>query len=199
MRLKYAVLCSIGNEQRIQNVRKMKLIIPELCVVMAGREDCFQKHLELLNLEDEYDGIVIFEDDIQLCKCFKERLMNVLSGHEHEVVSMFESACSKKPLKSEYRAGGRFAWNQCNYYPKEIARELANHKYLDDFLDYFYTKRNEPWNYPIDIYIAYVLDKLGVKYWMSVPFLVQHLDMQSNFPGRPTNRQSRYFIDDLEA
>lgn len=199
MKLKYAVLCSIGNEQRIQNVRKMKLAIPELYVVMAGREDCFQKHLDLLNIEDEYDGIVIFEDDVQLCKHFKERLINVLSGHEHEVVSMFESACSKKPLKSEYRNGRMFAWNQCNYYPKEIARKLADPDNLEGFVKYFYEKRNEPWNYPIDIYIAWVLGGLNIHYWMSVPFLVQHLDMQSNFPGRPTNRQSKYFIDDLEG
>ena len=197
MKLKYAVLCSVGNEQRIQNVRKMRLAIPELNVVMANMDDCFRKHIELFNVEEQYDGVVILEDDVQLCKNFKERLATVLAGHEHEVVSMFESACSKKPLKSECRNGGRFAWNQCNYYPKEIGKQLADPKWLDRFLEYFYTKRNEPWNYPIDIYISYVLNELGLKYWMSVPFLVQHLDMQSNFPGRSLNRQSKYFIDDM--
>ena len=199
MRLKYAVLCSEGNEQRIQNVRKMKLVLPELVVVMANRENVFQKHVQLFELEDEYDGIVIFEDDVQLCKRFKERLFNVLRGHENEVVSMFESACSRKPLKSEYRSGIRFAWNQCNYYPKEVCKALCSKRIMDGFIPYFYEKLHEPWNYPIDKYIAYGLDQIGVKYWMSVPFLVQHLDMQSNFPGRPSNRQSKYFIDDLEA
>lgn len=199
MRIRYAVLCSEGNKQRIQNVRKMKLELPELYVVMANLDNVFYKHLDLLNVPDGYDGIVILEDDVQLCKRFKERLADVLAGHETEVVSMFESACSKKPLKSEYRNGNRFAWNQCNYYPKGIARTLANPDNLEGFIKYFYESRNEPWNYPIDIYIAWVLGGLNIHYWMSVPFLVQHLDMQSNFPGRPSNRQSKYFIDDLEA
>lgn len=199
VRIKYAVLCSEGNEQRIQNVRKLKVEIPELCVIMANRENVFQKHLDLLNVPDEYDGIVILEDDVQLCKHFKERLADVLAGHETEVVSMFESACSKKPLKSEYRNGNRFAWNQCNYYPKNIGRILADPQNLEGFIKYFYEKRNEPWKYPIDIYIAWVLGGLNIHYWMSVPFLVQHLDMQSNFEGRSTKRQTKYFIDDMEA
>lgn len=199
VRIKYAVLCSEGNEQRIRNVRKLKAEIPELCVVMANRENVFQKHLDLLNVPDEYNGIVILEDDVQLCKHFKERLADVLAGHETEVVSMFESPMSKKQLKSEYRHGKNFFWCQCNYYPKNIARILADHQNLEGFIKYFYEKRNEPWKYPIDTYIAWVLGGLNIHYWMSVPFLVQHLDINSNFEGRSTKRQTKYFIDDLEA
>ena len=199
MNIKYAVLCSEGNIDRTLNVRKMKEILPEMRVVFANRNDVFDKHIALFNLEPEYDGIVIFEDDVQLCKNFKERLADVLSGHEKEVVSMFESALSKSALKSEYRSGWRFAWNQCNYYPAHVCKKLSDPSVMPLFEEYFYTKLSEPWNYPIDRYIAFVLGSAGINYWMEVPFLVQHLPLKSNFKGRPINRQSKYFIDDIKT
>lgn len=198
MNIKYLVLCSVGNAERIMNVEKIRKQIPELVVVMSGREDVFENHLKAFDLEDEYDGIVILEDDVQLCKNFKERVLEVIEGHEDELVSMFESACSKGPLKTEYRNGGSFAWNQCNYYPQSVCKILSDPEMLPKFKDYFYSKLNEPWNYPIDRYIAYALKENKLKYFMKVPFLVQHMAMKSNFKGRPLNRQSKYFIDDLE-
>lgn len=199
MNLKYLVLCSIGNEARIKNVEKLKEQIPELEVVMCGRDTVFQEHIKAFDIEDEYDGIIILEDDVQLCKDFKTRATALVEEHKDEVVSMFESACSRGELKSEYRPGRNFAWNQCNYYPKQICRVLAAPDMLPKFKEYFYTKLHEVWNYPIDRYIAFVLGMYKIKYYMSVPFLVQHLPMKSNFKGRPINRQSRYFIDDMEG
>lgn len=199
MNIKYLVLCSIGNEARINNVKKLKQQIPELHVVMCGRDTVFQEHIKAFEIKEEYDGIIILEDDVQLCKDFKKRAAALVTEHKDEVVSMFESACSKGDLKSEYRRGRNFAWCQCNYYPKQICKLLSDPNMLPKFKNYFYTKLNEPWNYPIDKYIPYVLGEHKIKYYMSVPFLVQHLPLKSNFKGRPTNRQSRFFIDDVEA
>lgn len=197
MNLKYVVLCSKGNQARIENVKRLKEQIPELRVIMCSLDDVFPVHISCFYVEDEYDGVVILEDDVQLCKNFKQRVEELVEKHPDEVVSMFESACSKGELKSEYRAGRNFAWNQCNYYPKKIGRILCDPRYMVPFVEWF-DKRNEPWGYPIDTYISYVLGLNKIKYWMQVPFLVQHLDMASNFVGRSTKRQSRFFIDDME-
>ena len=195
MKIKFAVLESIGNLDRIENVKKLKKEIPNLEVVPADRDSAFEKHISLFDLPEEFGGIVILEDDVKLCKDFLDRLGKVIKSREHEVISMFESACSRKPLKSEYRAGARFQWCQCNYYPKKIADLLCLPENVEEFKKWY---AGQPWNYPIDTYIAYVLKKYKIRYWMEVPFLVQHLDFKSNFPGRPSNRQSKYFIDDME-
>lgn len=195
-RIEFAVLESIGSTDRIENVKKMKAELPELHIFPSDKNNVFDNHIKLFEISDDLDGIVILEDDVKLCKKFKDRLQKILTGHENEVVSMFESACSRKPLKSEYRAGSRFAWNQCNYYPKNVANLLYDSENVKEFKKWY---EDQPWNYPIDTYIAYVFKKYKIKYWMSVPFLVQHLDFKSNFPGRPSNRQSKYFIDDVEG
>ena len=192
MNIKYAVLCSKGNDERLKNVERLKEQIPDLFSIQCTKDNVFSAHVALFNVEKKYDGIVVLEDDVLLCRNFKEQVENVVSKHKNEVVSMFESACSKKELHSEYRDGGRFAWNQCNYYPREIGKILCDPDYMIPFIQWF-DRRNEPWGYPIDTYIAYVLGHNRISYWMEVPFLVQHLDMVSNFKGRATNRQSKYF------
>lgn len=197
MNIKYVVLCSKGNYIRERNVEYMKVFIPDLHVVKCTLDNVFPVHIASLSVEDEYDGVVMLEDDVQLCRNFVQRCEAVIEQRPNEVISMFESACSKGELHSEYRNGNRFNWCQCNYYPKEIGKILSDPKWMVPFVEWF-DKRNEPWGYPIDTYIAYVLGKNKIKYWMQVPFLVQHLDMKSNFAGRSSGRQSRYFIDDVE-
>lgn len=196
----YAVLCSEGNAERMRNVSKMLGALPEMKVFMSNRENVFKNHIRLFKLgaESGADGIVILEDDVQLCRDFKNRVESLVAEHKDEVVSMFESALAKGELKSEYRAGGKFNWCQCNYYPKDVCEKLADTEMLNRFTKWFFETRKEPWNYPIDTYIAYVLSQYKMRYWMQVPFLVQHLAIKSNFKGRPLNRQSKFFIDDME-
>lgn len=197
MNIKYAVLLSEGNEERRHNVEVMKQQIPDLHIVVSNRENVFEHHIDLFNIGDEYDGIVILEDDVQLCKNFKKRLVSVLEQHPGEIVSFFESACTRGELHSEHRKGRIFNWCQCNYYPKSACKVLHDPENMEPFKKYFYEKLNEPWNYPIDRYIPFVLSRNKLDYWMQVPFLVQHMPLKSNFKGRPLNRQSKFFIDDV--
>lgn len=197
MNIKFMVLCSIGNEQRIANVEILKQQIPQLNVIMASRETVLKEHINSFNIEDEYDGMLMLEDDVLLCKNFLSRLDDTLKGHENELVSMFESACAKGELHAGYKKGRNFAWNQCNYYPKHICRLLGDPNMLPQFREYFFEKKLGAWVYPIDTYIAYVLNLYKIDYYMALPFLVQHLEFKSNFKGRPLRRQSKYFIDDL--
>lgn len=199
MKIEYKVLCSEGNKQRIDNVSIMKEQIPSLQITMSGLDGLFERFINLFNLEHDSTGLVQLEDDVQLCKNFQNRCESLISRRSHEVISMFESACQKKgELHSEYRPGRVFAWNQCNYYPKEVCVELAKQENVEEFKEWYW-KHYSTWTFPEDTYIAFVLRKLNLKYWMQVPFLVQHLDFKSALGPRPTNRQTKYFIDDLEG
>lgn len=199
MNIKYMALVSEGKAEREANIEIMKKEIPELIVIPSNIDNVFENHVKAFDLEPEYDALLMLEDDVKLCKNFKTRLHEKLQGHENEVVSFFESPLSKKELHSEYRQGRRFMCLPCNYYPKEVCELLAGEKMMPKFREYFFTKLHEPWNYPMDRYIPFVLDYYGINYYMSVPFLVQHLTLKSNFKGRPRNRQTKYFIDDIEA
>lgn len=197
MNIKYVVLCSKNSLERRLNVEKLKEQLPDLHVVYCIPENVFSAFIASFYIEDEYDGLVLLEDDIQLCQDFKNKCESIIAQRPHEVISMFESACSKGELHSEYRNGRNFMWNQCNYYPREIGRIISDPKWLIPFMQWLDDK-GEVWGYPSDTYVGYVLGKCKIKYWMEVPFLVQHLDMKSHFKGRPSNRQSKYFIDEME-
>lgn len=196
MNIEYKVLCTEGNRQRIENVAKMKSQLPPLNVIVSGRDGLFERFVSVFNTES--DGVVLLEDDVQLCKDFQSRCEELVASRPNEVISMFESACSRGELHSEYRAGSRYQWNQCNYFPKAVCDEIVKQENVDGFRAWYKT-RYSVWNYPSDTYIGYVLGKMRLKYWMQVPFLVQHLDFKSTLGPRPTNRQSRFFIDDVEV
>lgn len=198
MKIEYKVLCTENNEQRIKNVDLMKKNLLDLSVKMSGREKLFENFINVFNIENDSIGLVFLEDDVQLCKDFQNRCENLIKSRPNEVISMFESACSKRELHSEYRSGRVYQWNQCNYFPKFVCNELAKENNVLEFKEW-YKKHYKVWAYPSDTYIAYVLSKMKLKYWMQVPFLVQHLDFKSTLGNRPTNRQSRFFIDDMEV
>ena len=198
MKVEYKVLCTENNQQRIDNVGAMKTQLPPLKIIMSGRDGLFERFVSLFNLSSGFDGLVILEDDVRLCKDFQRRCEELILSKPYEVISMFESACSKGELHSEYRNGGRYQWNQCNYFPKSVCNELVKKSNVEAFRGWYKTKYSV-WTYPSDTYIGYVLGKMKLKYWMQVPFLVQHLDFKSTLGPRPTNRQSRFFIDDVEA
>lgn len=196
MKIEYKVLCTENNEQRIKNVEIMKKSLPNLSVKMSGREHLFENFINTFNIENDSTGLVLLEDDIILCKNFQSRCENLISSRPNEVISMFEGPCSKKELHSEYRNGRIFMCNLCNYFPKFVCNELAKENNVLEFKEW-YKKHFKTWTYPSDIYIAYILNKMKLKYWMQVPFLVQHFDFKSTLGNRSTKRQTRFFIDDV--
>ncbi len=195
-KIKYLVMVS-NNQSRIDNAHSYLEQIPDLNFYYGDNEDVFQKFINCFDLSPEYDGLMLLEDDVKLCKNFKERAEQIIADNENMVVSFFDKACSRKPLTTKILSGSDFLWNQCNYYPREICDIIKDVDNVQAFKDY-YPKTGQKWTYPSDTYIGYVLGKHSIKYLMKLPFLVQHLDIKSNFTGRSTKRQTKYFIDDYE-
>lgn len=187
-------------EERRANAEKIKSVIPELEIVCAdiSKDDLWEKHLAtMLTNPSEYDGVVMMEDDVILCENFRERLAKVVAKHQNDVIQFFERALSKTPLTKGYQPGSNFFSCVCYYMPAPLTQLFSDEGMKSDFKKWF-AKRDEPWSYPIDRYIAYVLGAKKLSYWRESPYLVQHSAMKSTLGNRSTKRQSRYFVDDLE-
>lgn len=198
--IRFAMLVS-PKPEREKNALLIKEAIPELEIVPADDSKCdlFQTHLDVLQTDpNKYRGVVMMEDDLKLCKNFREKFDAVMTEHSGDVVQFFERALAKKPLSGGWQPGSQFFSCVCYYMPAEFTRVLGMPSYIYDFKYDYFPRRNEPWGYPIDTYIAYVLGRNKMIYWRQMPYLVQHLDFPSMFKGRSTKRQSKYFIDDLE-
>lgn len=121
--------------------------------------DSFIKQLELISNEDS----VLLEDDLELCKNFKEEIEKVISEHPNDIINFY--TVPNKYFRSEY--SNVFVYNQCTYYPKGIGKIVANEmtnvrqKYKESAYD---TLENK------------ALRNLNILVYNYRPCLVQHLD-----------------------
>ena len=73
---------------------------------------------QLEKLAELNQDVVILEDDLELCKDFKNRIESVIEQYKDKVVNFFY-----KPRNYFYtKEQKHFCWNQCVYYPKEILK-----------------------------------------------------------------------------
>ena len=198
-KIRFAMLVS-PTEERQKNALKIKEQIPELELVHANykEKDLFTTHLETLRTDSkEYSGVVMMEDDAILCENFRKRFDNVIKDHGSDMIQFFEKPMAKTMPKRGFAKGSEFFSAVCYYMPSEFTDVFCSDYWVKRFKEYYPTLK-QPWNYPIDTYIQYVLKNNKMIYWREVPFLVQHSLLKSNFKGRAINRQTKFFIDDLE-
>lgn len=141
-------------------------------------KEIFIEQLKTIN-----DDVVLMEDDIILCRNFKERIEEVINNHKDEDIINFFSL----PIKFYYSRYKLFSYNQCVYFSKNILNEIIN----------FYEGKKVN-NYTPENYIQnFLKSKLVYTYR---PCLVQHIDIDTllNHTRRLNQRRSIYFIDYLE-
>lgn len=194
MKIKFIVMVSDVPE-RIENAKKIASQIPDCILYYGDNDNVFDKFINCFRIEPEYDGLVLLEDDIILCKNFYYWIMREIEKRPVKVISFFEKPLSKKKLESGYMPPSEFLYNQCNYYPFGMCKLIAN----EEVIKLFKTSYTEKWVCPSDCYIRFVLSMHGIKYYMKVPFLVQHLPWKSTLGNRSKARQTKYFIDDIEG
>ena len=159
-----------------------------------------ESFIEQLEIISKYDAVLL-EDDVQLCKGFDKRIESIVKQYPDRVINFFTRPWEYFKTKESIN----FSWNQCTYYPKGLAKEIASAMrviYKDmvenkDKLDKKYLTSTG--------YIQYgrleskALEKLGLKHIQFRPCLVQHLDYESligNDDG--TDRTTLYFVDYLD-
>jgi GR25 family glycosyltransferase involved in LPS biosynthesis len=130
---------------------------------------------------------VLLEDDLILCKDFKQKIENAIKEHPKKIINFFESPFQY--YKTEERKGKQYYWNQCTYYPRGVGKKLAK------MMKKVWKEYPEEKNY--DIIMAYALDQLNMTYISYRPCLVQHLDKGSLIGESCGIRTTIYFDDYL--
>jgi hypothetical protein len=189
--MKYIVRTVDFDPVRAQNVARLKALIPGLIVVVDTKRDAYNGLFLACN-EAEDTGAVILEDDVKLCRDFCAKVERVVADiGADNVINFFEKP--KSYFKSGFVRGSGFLWMQCTYFPPHFGGNLK------EYYEEFKTLLPQKWRgQAVDCLTSYVLKKLKKKYYRYRPCLVQHLDYKSAIGPRPNNRQSPYFIDDLE-
>jgi len=144
-----------------------------------------ESFIQQLEYISEYDAVLI-EDDCILCKNFKQRIEDVIANYKDKVINFFTF-----PLNYfKTRESKTFANNQCTYYPKGLAKMIADNMKL--FI-------NESSSYSKIESLA--LEKMNLLHLQYRPCLVQHNDFQPSLIQKhhiPIPRVTPYFIDYLD-
>lgn len=142
----------------------------------------FIEQLEYINDSDA----ILLEDDCELCDNFKKNIEEVISKYPDRIINFFTDPSHYFPT----REAKVFYFNQCTYYPKGIAKKLA--ELMREIEEEF------PGKFQYDVLESKALAKLGLKHIQYRPCLVQHLDFKSLIGNRDGYRITPYFIEYLK-
>lgn len=141
--------------------------------------------IEQLEYISDYDAVFL-EDDIELCNNFKERIEKAISEYPDRVINFFSQPMTYFTTK-EFQT---FYFNQCTYYPKGIAKELATIMRR--------IEEDNPGKYQYDVLESKALKELNMKHIQYRPCLIQHLDFKSLVGNVSKYRISPFYINYLE-
>lgn len=178
-------------------VRKMpEMVLDKSFEQIEGQyETCFngnamETFIKSIEMSKDSDCLNL-EDDIILCDNFLEEVNEVVKKYPNKVISFFTL---KNTNETKAMLGNTFCMNQCVYMPKWFNSILL--KFYKHWLKTERGRKN-PTGY--DYMMGDLLSLLGEKYILSVPCLVQHIEMKSRInPKRSSKRQTKNFKGDLK-
>ncbi len=147
--------------------------------------ESFIKQLEIISEENS----VLLEDDLILCKNFKQRIEEIINQFPDKIINFF----TFPKIYFQTREFKKFLWNQCTYYPKNISKQIAlvmkkikkQKEEIGKSLQY-------------DVLESLALEELGITHIQYRPCLIQHLDGKSLIGNSNSGRMTVYFIDYLD-
>lgn len=151
-----------------------------------------KEHKPLKSLKEQLEHIseynaVLLEDDIILCKDFKNRIEEVIDKYPDKIINFFNAP----QVWQEIIENDNFCFSQCRYYPKGIGHILAEQINI-----------HSPFQ-PC-IALSSIAQRQHIPIMQYRPHLVQHLDLDSSFNIQiqykkyARVRRSYYFIDYLD-
>ena len=133
------------------------------------------------------DDSILLEDDLILCKNFKERIKEIVTQYPNSIINFYESPHNF--YFTEQRRGIKYRFNQCTYYPKGVSKLIA------DKMEEIWPRYQNIKQY--DFLQAYAMDELGMSYISYRPCLVQPLNGRSII-GNSENVSTLFFIDYID-
>lgn len=137
--------------------------------------------IEQLKYINQYDSILL-EDDLILCKDFKNIIESVISQYPNEIITFFSNP--KKYI--DIHKDNNFSYSQCRYYPKGSMLNVVNK--LEKYVDKCTTAS----------FITRIAKEINLQLLHYRPCLVQHLENGSLLGIRRKDRRTAYFIDYLD-
>lgn len=190
--MRYVVRVVAWKPERLENVEVMRSQIPHLETVIDSVGDGYATFFRACELIAETGGVML-EDDAILCRDFRARCESTIDQHGSgmEVINFFEKP--KVNVPKAFLGGSNFISTVCTYFPPGLAGKF------EMYHDEFKSARYSEWTgMAYDNLIKYTLVKEKRKYWRIRPTLVQHHNFESSIGRRALDRQTHYFIDDLE-
>lgn len=150
------------------------------------KHDPVNSFISQLETIGKYNSVLL-EDDVVLCKDFKNKIEEVIKQHPDSIINFFTDP---DIWEETHLRDYPFEWNQCTYYPKGVGRVIA--KKMKELKSKF------PVNQKLYSQVLNrALYELGIPHLVYRPCLVQHLDNNSILGKDGRARRSIYFIDYL--
>lgn len=159
--------------------------IPELIIVEDQKREpmkTFIRSMEAAGLSPH----VHFEDDIDLTKGFRQKILIAINQYPDKMISFFTL---KKRNSISIEPGRNFCMLQCVYFPSGMANDIVNFHKIG-------WKREQEHPDAFDYMVADYLDESKQTYVLWNPSLVQHKVIESSLDKRRSKyRQSKSYVE----
>lgn len=143
--------------------------------------------IEQLEKISKYNS-VLMEDDLILCKNFKEEIEKAIARFPNSIIQFFTDP---DVYESTYLRSFPFEWNQCTYYPKGIGKVIATA--MRQILNRF--PKDQKLYSQVESTALYLL---AIPHIVYRPCLVQHNDLKSILQDPDHRRDTIWFKDYLD-
>jgi hypothetical protein len=173
-------------KERGEYIDYLKNYLPTAEWCFDEKKDAMHTFLKGMKMAGN-DACIHMEEDIILTKNFLEKAKKVIVQKPFTLIQFF--SMRKADLEIGSRWDNTFMMNQCHYNPPNFSR------YFLEYWEHWEDRVKEPYGY--DTMMQSFLRKNKIKYWISVPSLVDHRIAKSMIdPRRSSKRQSLTFEEE---
>lgn len=163
--------------------------LPDYFEKIVDREGRYVKsYIDALYIIGDYDAVLV-EDDIVLCNNFKEEVEKVIAQYPTTIINFF----SNPERYYTTHLTELFGYNQCTYFPKGMAKILA-----DEMMKIYIPEEQSRFRQRYGRLLGVSLEKLGIPHLVYRPCLVNHIDGISTYDDVFNQRNTIYFKDYLD-